>query len=733
MVSGARVPNVSDEQIGRPAPASSGHPPAAASVHSYTFGPFRIDVAARHLLRGNDVVPLTAKAFLTLLVLVKNHDRAVSKDELVHAVWPGTFVTDDSLVQSISAIRRALGDDPSEPRFIATLSRRGYRFLAPVEEYTDKDAPTGAPGHVDQPAVLAAVAPARPPASRALLWVMTASVAVLALFAIVWIRMPSGNEVTPAARSMRFREILPAEETLSGGVALSPDSRHLAFVTRDSSGIGHLWVRALERDAAWRVEGTDGAVATPFWSPDSQFIGFFGVGQIKRVAVSGGSSLVIAATRRGPPQGATWGPHHLVLYSDQGRIFSVSDSGGTPALVLEPEPSVPSFELRWPQLLPDGRHFLVFASSENRSQSGTYLGTLGSRESIKLVGSSSPAIFAPPGHLLYIRDGIVMAQRFDLVRRQLQGQPMTVAERVPADAMLSATSGGLLAWSKQNTWERLVWVDRRGNELGPTIEMSKLLPTEILALSPDNRYLLGFGSEGVALGMWLIDLERNVSTRIAANAIFPAWAPDGVRFAFSALGDDAANLVVKSITGTPDEATWLKTRNMNLVNDWSADGRYIVFDIYNSTRDLWLLPTFGDRTPRPFLQTPAREHQAEVSPDGRWIAYTSDETGNMEVYVQSFPVPGSKKRISTMGGEWSAWRSDGRELFYLSGDRHLMAVPIRTGDGLEPGTPQRLFPAFVQAFAASSSGQRFLVMVQNTTDDPGSITLLTNWEAAQRP
>lgn len=712
--------------------ASADHPSAAAPVQIYTFGRFRIEVAGQRLMRDDVVVPLTPKAFLTLIILVKNRDRAVSKDELVHAVWPDTAVTDDSLIQNISAIRRALGDDPSEPRFIATLSRRGYRFLAPAEEHTDRNALVAAAPRQAEPIVAPVPSTTAPrlPAFSALGWRTVAIMAAIGLSVVpaIWLLR---SESTAAARPMRFREIPPWGETINGSASLSPDSRYLAFIARNSAGVQHLWVRALDRGAAWRVEGTEGALVLPFWSPDSRYVGFVEPNHIKRVAVSGGTPVTIAATKRGPPPGVTWGADNLVLYSDQGRIFSVPDSGGASAVVLEPEPSAPSSELRWPQFLPGGRHFLVFVSSESRDQSGTYLATLGARASVKLVGGlDSPAIYAPPGYLVYVRDGIVMAQRFDVDRRQLQGQPMTVAEGVPTDAMLSATAGGLLAWSEQRTRERLVWVDRGGKELR-TIDMPAVLQT--FALSPDDKHLLGSSFDGGTGGMWLIDLNRKVPIRIAARAIFPAWAPDGIRFAFSAMDDKGTQVVVKSITGTPEEATWLKTDDMKLVHDWSDDGRYIVFSNYDSTWDLWLLPTFGDRKSRPFFQTPAHESDAEVSPDGRWIAYVSDETGKMEVYVQSFPVPGSKKRISTAGGRGPAWRPDSQELFYLSDDHHLMAVAFHTGDGLEPGTPELLFPATVQTFTVSSNGQRFLVVAQDTTEEPGSITLMTNWEAAQRP
>lgn len=726
--------NVPDPSLPPDKPADA--TPAAAPAQNYTFGPFRIDVDARHLLRDDAVIPLTAKVFDTLLVLVKNHHRAVSKDELMHAVWPGSFVSDDSLVQNISAIRRALGDDPSQPRFIATLARRGYRFIAPTEEHTGKDAPPHAAVedavHAEPASAAAHVDLPSPKSSPAYWRVAAAFIAGLAVAVFAYQTWAPAGASSPSGGSIRFRESTPQGYFLRGGGVLSPDSRHLAFVGRDASGTSQLWIRELGAGAARPIAGTEGAVR-PFWSPDSQFIGFFAGGQVKRVGVSDSSPRVIALSQRFGPLGGTWGPADLVLYADQGKIFSVSASGGTPAVVLEPDQAAEQGELRWPQFLPGGQRFLFFASSENPERAGTYLGTLGSRETTRLLGNStSPAIYAPSGHLLYMRERVLMAQRFDLMRGELMGDPMTVAGDVAENATLSATAGGLLSISEETAGGRLVWFDRGGKELA-TVNMPKLFNQ--MALSPSNRQLLGSSSDGGNWVMWLIDLDRNVSTQIGVNGAFPAWAPDGVRFAFSQMRAGEADVFVRSIMGAGEEEGWLKSDEVKSVDDWSADGRYIVFTNYKK-RDLWLLPTFGDRKPVPIVQTQGFARGGRVSPDGRSLAYSSDETGTTEVYVQSFPVPGAKRRVSTSGGSQPAWRQDGRELFYRSQDDKVMAVPIQPGqEGLEPGKPQPLFSVLnaTGPMAVTKDGQRVLVVTRDPASDHGSITVLTNWEAAQRP
>jgi Tol biopolymer transport system component len=477
------------------------------------------------------------------------------------------------------------------------------------------------------------------------------------------------------------------------------------------------------------VAGTDGAVE-PFWSPDSQFIGFFADAALKRVGLSADAPRVLAATQRLRPLGGTWSQSDLLLYADQGKVFSVDASGGTPAIALEPDPGPPA-ELRWPQFLPDGRHFLVSLRSDNPERSGLYLATLGSRDTTRLIGGmNTRVIYSAPGYLLYVRERVLLAQPFDAARGQLQGDPMTVASDVAETAMLSSTAAGLLAFSEETIRGRLVWLSRAGKELG-TIDVPKILSN--IALSPNNKQLLGSSVEAGNWVMWLIDLDRNVSTQTGAYGSYPAWAPDGSRYAFSSVRAGEGDVFVKSITGATEEVPWLKSDAVKLVNDWSSDGRFIVFT-NNKRRDLWLLPTFGERKPMPFTQSVSRARNGKVSPDGRWIAYVSDETGKMEVYVESFPAPGSKQRLSTNGGTQPIWRQDGHELFYLSDDHQMMAVPIQSAGGLQPGKPQPLFsaPDPVRQVVVTRDGHRFLVSTVDPASDQGSITVLTNWQAAQR-
>src|SRR5579862_7004541 len=428
--------NVHDEPVAVP-PHETAAEPISLPVHSYTFGPFRIDVSARHLLRDEAIVPLTAKVFDTLLMLAKNHRVAVSKDELMHAVWPNSFVSDDSLVQNISAIRRALGDDSSQPQYIATLARRGYRFIGDVKEHATYPVPVPAVTKGAEP-VEPLSGPQVPSAAvprAAFLWVTAALVTGLVAGAVALNLWRPASRSQAAGTSIRFREALPAGEALQGGGKLSPNGLNIAYTARDDSGVTRLWIRALEANAARLVPGTEGALS-PFWSPDSQFIGFFANSQIKRVSVAGGAPRVIATTQRGDPPGGAWMLNDLILFADQGKILSVNSSGGTPAVVIEPDKKAPEGELRWPYALPDGRHFLFFVSSDDRDKSGTYVGTLGSRDTTELINAKMLAMYAPPGYLLYVRDGVVIAQKFDVAQAKLSGEPMTVVSDVANNTTL---------------------------------------------------------------------------------------------------------------------------------------------------------------------------------------------------------------------------------------------------------------------------------------------------------
>jgi DNA-binding winged helix-turn-helix (wHTH) protein/Tol biopolymer transport system component len=703
--------------------------PNGTTAHNYTFGPFTIDVAARHLIRDGALVPMTAKVFDTLLVLVKNHDRAVSKEELIHAVWPNTFVSDDSLVQNISAIRRALGDDSSQPQYIATLARRGYRFIAAVEEHAGGDIPVVSAKEAirTEPASHPAAIPPGPVHARTTWIALGAFSAGILLAALLISLFRTGRPATNAAAPIRFREMLPAGQVLAEGAAISPDGRTLAFVASDANGRRQLWIRSLDSETAMPIEGTAGAVA-PFWSPDSNNIAYFSGNHIKRLSRSGGPGRPVATLQRGLSLGGSWSPNDRILFCDRGKIFAVNASGGDPAVIVEPSAKLVG-DFRWPRALSDGRHFLFVVNSDNANQSGTYLGTFGSADAVRVLTSAeSPAEYVAPGYILYVRDHVLTAQQFD-PSAGVKGEPHPIFADLSDTVDLSATSSGVLAVSQFAYGARAAWLDRSGKELNgfkvPTLFRS-------IAISPDNKRALATAFDSGSLALWQIDLERNVSTRLATNAGFAVWNPDGSHFAYIVVGaGGAADVAVRSTAGS-DDAVWLKNDEIKVVTDWSSDARYILFN-NQSRRAVWLLPTWGDHAPKPLVEMHGSTvSNGRFSPDGRVVAYASDETGVTEVYVSPFPQLGIKQQVSAGGGSQPQWRRDGQELFYFSADRHLTAVSM-PGNHLSPGRPQPLFevPNAAGPFVVANDGQRFLFLMRDHTADRGGISLLTNWMAAQ--
>jgi DNA-binding winged helix-turn-helix (wHTH) protein/dipeptidyl aminopeptidase/acylaminoacyl peptidase len=725
-------------------------PPTTLQAGSYEFGPFRLDPATRQLSRNSLPIPVTPKVFDLLRVFLTHPGRVLEKGELMQLVWPDTFVGEDSLTQHVAALRRALGDAPEHPQYVATVPKHGYRFVAAVREIPPERAESPVqPGAEPAPTAPAELqpAPAAEPVATQIqpdVWRKRLPIRLLvgAMLLLVASAAFLGYRQTPepAARLVRFTVGLPEATTLLSSGVVSPDGTHIAFVARDPSGRTRLWVRAIDSVDAWSLPQTEGATV-PFWSPDNDAVGYFADGRLKVVSLAGGPPRVVAPVT-GTPLGGAWSREGVIVFG-QGRvgIFSVPISGGVPTPVTSPDRSAQETNHGWPQVLPDGVHFLYYVRSATSEARGTFLGALGSTMKRRVLDSLSSAAVYAAGQLFFVRDRTLMAQSFDLRTFQVTGAPEPVAGGVPPPdsrtngVTFSASSEGTLAYLSDVRPGRLIWFDRAGAARG-TIDG----PVEFgdVALSPDEQYFAGTDLTDTSdAGIWLFDLRRGVASQLSTIGAWPIWAPDGRRLAFSSsaaagildlyqkppFGDDRAELMFsdgRSVTAL----------------DWSRDGRFVLVGrTGGGTRaDLWLLPDAGEGEPIPYLTTPFAELQARISPDGRWVAYTSDESGIWEVYVQSFPVPGGKRTISTQGGGQPQWRGDGRELFYVASDRQLMAVEIRIGaDGtLDAGIPAPLFDAQVphnlvgprNDYAVTHDGRRFLV---GTDKERGAITIVLNW------
>jgi len=540
------------------------------------------------------------------------------------------------------------------------------------------------------------------------------------------------------APEMRTDIVTPATEDPMS-FALSPDSKRLAFVA-SGDGQTRLWLRSLDSAEARPLPGTEGA-KYPFWSPDSRSIGFFAGGRLKRIDISGAVPQTLAEAPVG--RGGAWGPDGVILFNPTvGSIFRISASGGATKAVtqLQPGHAVHVF----PQFLPGRGEFLFFVVGTPETR-GVYVGSLDSSETRRLTAADTASTFLAPGWLLFIRQGTLMAERFDAAQRVVSGDPVMVAEEVAYDGgdgvgAFSVSTSGVMSYRTGGVGKRqLVWLDRSGNTLsnfGPA-DANGLQNPE---LSSDGRRV---AADRVVQGnrdVWLLDETR--ATRLTFDAgvdQFPIWSPDGKRIVFHSNRKGPLDLYEKPANGTGAETVLLESAQIKLPHSWSSDGRFLLYHNVDPVTgwDLWVLPMAGERKPRVFLKTNFDERWSQFSPDGRWVAYQSNESGRDEIYVRPFPEAEGQWQISTAGGTQTRWRKDGKELFYLGPDGKLMAVPIGVrGAELQPGIPVALFRTRFWNLTGSFHAQydvapdgRFLMLVSSEEASGSPITLLQNWKS----
>jgi eukaryotic-like serine/threonine-protein kinase len=709
--------------------------PPAPPFEAYSFGPFKVDAAALQLRRGEEQIPLPPKAFDTLLILLRNRNRVVTKDELMRLVWRDAFVTEDSLSQTISTLRRVLGDDSNQPHFIATVPRRGYRFIAAAVELTPPTPVQMAPPvtttvELPEPAVVRgdAVPPPWPVKNMALVSALAAAAAAIVTAVILSSR--------PAAEIPRLRLTVaaPSGTRVSSGGVLSPDGRSLAFVAEDvTTSATQLWVRRLDESDARAVAGTAGA-SKPFWSPDGSALGFFAGGSLRTVGLTGDPPQTVAAVGL-TPSGGAWGPDNVLLFTGlrTGVNAVPASAGGQARPVTMLDRSAQEVAHESPQILPNTRDFLYVVDSPNAGRAGTYVGSLDGSVKVRLL--PDPAVYAPPGYLLYVRDDTLFAQEYDAGARRMMGVPARIAGNVTrptvrGGGIVSASHSGLLAFGGEIASSRMAWFDRSGQPLPP---VTPSIDLHDFAASRDASQLYGS-----AIGVWSVDIEREVPTRLVLDGRTPEPSPDGRQLAYvSARQTGIADIYLRQLTGPDQDTLLLRTAENKNVNDWSPDGERIVYISVSpmTNADIWTVSRRGDQPPIVYLNTAANEIQARVSPDGRWLAYASDESGTWEVYVQAFPVAGSKRGISVGGGAQPQWRRDGRELVYLSADHRLMSVDVQPGDAFRASKPRPLFRvaiagglnAYRRHYLPSADAKQFLVDSVNADTDRVPITLLSNW------
>jgi eukaryotic-like serine/threonine-protein kinase len=540
-------------------------------------------------------------------------------------------------------------------------------------------------------------------------------------------------------------------ENSGGTPTLSPDGQRLAFVAVGSDGHRRLWVRALNSAAAQPLEGTDGA-NYPFWSPDGRSIGFFSNGKLNRIDLSGGSLLALADAP--DARGGSWGADGTILFapSGNGPLFRVPASGGPTQQVTQLSPSRKDFGHRFPQFLPDGKHFLFYVLSAVAANSGVYTGSLDGGEPKLVFQNDSSALYVPPHYLLFVRQGTLMSTRFDAASLRLSGELTAVTEHVALasnfQGLFTTSGNGILAYARGTgalAPMHLLWFDRSGKQIGETGTPSFFYDTPSIA--PDGGRLAVSTSDAQTPGLiWVFDLRNGTKRRLNFSSAFnaaSAWSPDGKTLAFMSNRAGGTHFFQRPADGTGSTTPLFANKELEQVAvsaTWTGDGRYLVFKKHaggaSSPCEVWAMPFFGDRQPfRVVSDSRCGGSFPAVSPDGKWLAYVSGSPGQSEVDVAPFPRGNGKWEVSTDGGSAPRWRRDGKELFYLSLEGEIMAAEVaEQGTTLVVEKVQPLFWANPVAspgwnFDSSPDGQKFVVVSRGQQQSPQPLTLVLNWPA----
>jgi Tol biopolymer transport system component len=590
-------------------------------------------------------------------------------------------------------------------------------------------------------------------------WAIAAAACLIAAgLALVLFR----GKAPTAPEAYRLTIRLPEHVTFSPSAALtlSPDGHRVAFAAVDPDGRTSVWVQDMDGGEARALPDTDPIIDSPpvFWSPDGRYIVFPSDSKIRKADVLGGTIQDIC-DKTALPVGGSWNRDGvIILGSISTGLLRVPAEGGTPVPLTVLDTSRHESEHELPSFLPDGRHFLYFINSTDPVNSGIYVGSLDDppeRQSKKrLLATRFGATYVPSdnlgaGHLLFLRDGVLMAQGFDATKFELVGDPAPVAERVGSafeTGHFSVTPTVLVYRGEAPAPDyQLTWLDTQGKVAGKVGDPGGILTPR---LSPDGSCVafVKFASNIFSGDVWLLDLKRNSSTRFTfgpGSSEYPVWSPDGSEIVFSSNRDGVYNLYRKPVDGARAEQLLLRTNDDKHAFSWSRDGRFL---LYGANRNfgagqMWVLPMREEPRPISFSHSRFDETDGEFSPDGRWVAYESNETGQYEIYVRAFAgsadaaETGGKWMVSKDGGLFPRWRSDGRELAYISLDRTtIMSLSVDTERVFQPGVPRQLIK--IPADRGNSSGvaptpdlKRFLMPVAVEVKVPQSFTVTLNWAA----
>lgn len=625
-------------------------------------------------------------------------------------------------------------------------------------------------------AVVSPIQPLAGAASRGMLWLPWALVVVAAGVAAA-LALPAVRhlrETPPQAPPETRTDIVTPPTDAATSFALSPDGRQIVFVA-SGDGAPRLWLRSMGATTGQPLPGTEGA-RYPFWSPDGHSVGFFASNSLKRIDLGGDAVRTLASANS--PRGGAWGMDGTIVFAPGGSspLWRVPSTGGVATVLMGLGKQQLSH--RWPQMLPDGRHFMFYVQGSTPDVAGVYLSSFDGTPTTRLTGADGQGLYLPSGWMLWTQAGTLLAQRLDAEKAALSGEPLTLADGVATDptfsrSALSVSATGLVAYRTGGaSLLQLTWVDRSGTARGTVGDRDASF--SVPRVSPDGRRVAVGRTVRGNQDLWLLEGTR--TTRLTFDPAidqFPVWAPDSTRIVFRSNRNGPGDLYQALASVAGGEERLLISDQTKLPDSWSPDGRFLLFRLNDphTGADLWVLPMAGDRPsansgrpepadgrmPTVFLKAPFDELRSAFSPDGRWVAYHSNESGRNEVYVRAFVPPGASNpatrtdrgvglspdgavgqwQVSTTGGVFPAWRPDGKELYFLNPAGFMMAAPIAvTGTRIAPGEPVALFPARIRGGGEDTGAPRQYdvapdgrFLINTVLDGPiAPITLLMNWQ-----
>jgi DNA-binding winged helix-turn-helix (wHTH) protein/Tol biopolymer transport system component len=752
------------------------------NVSQSQFGPFSIDVGERVLRRDGRPVPLTPKAFDVLAALVERPGRLISKEELLQKVWSDTFVEESNLAYNVFALRKALGDTAENGRYIETVAKRGYRFIATVTR--------ASPGNTGSPSSEAAAEAPVPEAAnggkefhpsgklppsaatsdvrryspgrslRAAAWF---AAGLICASGVVVLMIPRRAVPTPPIIRAQIAPGVQLSE--ASPFAVSPDGQQLVFAGSGSDGVTRLWVRRIDAEVARPLSGTEaalgGLIPPMFWSSDSQSVAFDAGGELKRIDVRGGAPRTVCPLPNGAI-GGSWNANDVIVVGQAaGGLLRCPAAGGAASEATRLDAKNGESLHLLPSFLPDGRHFLYLSVSRTAPEkSGVYLGSLdeepGGRRPDRLLPTGFGAAYvgsqgASTGHVVFLQDQTLFAQPFDERSLQLRGVPVSLAHPVGSfldGGFFAVSQNDVIAFRAPDKEFQLTWFDRRGNKMGTVGEVGLY---SAVALSPDDSQVATVKEmfrPNIDQDIWVFDSSRTTMGRVTSEAQLegsPVWGADGKRVIFTTTGG-IGSLFEQVIDRPSSPKPLLKTNEHLIPTSVSTDGRFLLYAVVNpgTTRlDIWVLSLTHPEERFPLVQREFDQWQGQFSRDGRWVAYVSNESGRSEVLVRRFAAQAPSDRrtaepetviVSSGGGTAPRWRADGKQLYFISADGTVMVADTNAGARISVGVPRALFqiPRSHGDWAVVADGSRFLIAMPAGPDTSAPFTMLWNRLAGLR-